>query len=553
MKLHVTTYCQPGTPDHESHDRVAVTRFDDGSVLCVLSDGVGSGRDPARCAERVVKLVSDGFAARPTQWPVQKVLRQLVGQINESLYKEGAFIDEAPSMQATLSVVALVENRVHGLNVGDSPIYRLKRAKLEVLSQTHSRQSRDGNSTLLQAMGMGPDLQPHQFEYPLSTGDIFLLSSDGVANLFGNDETVEVALLTAATARTVVLSALEKSKDSKTDDLSAILISVQELGPGKSTDETPSPFPYPKVGMIVEGYNLTRSLADSGRVWLAENSLDRVVIKFIPQEAETDDSGTIANRFSREIWNASRIVGPEFITAFKPQSGAHYYLMEYIEAPTLSTLLKSRKLTVDEVILLGGFLAIATQKLLSHELIHGDIKPENVLVIGHGTEVKFKLLDLGIACPVFTAAGNSGTATYLAPERFTGSVVTERTELFSIGVTLFEALTQRAPFGSIERFQKPEFGSLSAPRPSKYNVNVPAWLDAVVSKCLAIRPSNRFQHYSELLFAFENPDKAPIDLGFSGPLLETNPLLFYKLGFFLFLAISLLLGVTLILCQHPHQ
>jgi serine/threonine protein kinase len=153
-----------------------------------------------------------------------------------------------------------------------------------------------------------------------------------------------------------------------------------------------------------------------------------------------------------------------------------------------------------------------------------------------------------MAHPVFTAAADSGTASYLAPERFSGAVVTERTEIYAIGVTLFQALTGKFPFGQIERFQKPEFGTVA--RPSKYNPNIPPWLDLVILKCLTVRPANRFQNYSELMFALENPDKVPLDLTLSGPLLETNPLLFYKAGFFLFLATTVLLLFAYILCPH---
>src|SRR5204863_359905 len=79
---------------------------------------------------------------------------------------------------------------------------------------------------------------------------------------------------------------------------------------------------------------------------------------------------------------------------------------------------------------------------------------------------------------LFSVSSRAGTASYLAPERFHGAPLSERTEIFAMGVTLYQALTGRLPYGEIERFQTPTF---TAPRrPSKWNPNIPPWLDAVV-------------------------------------------------------------------------
>jgi serine/threonine protein phosphatase PrpC len=376
VKLHVTTFAQPGKRDSESQDRLGVTHFEDGSVLCVLSDGVGSGRDPGRCAERVVKLVSDSFSARPKKWPIQKVLRQLVDQINESLYKEGAYLDGTASMQATLSIVALVENRMHGLNIGDSPVYLVHDSKMELMSEPHVTKRSEGQRALTQAVGMGPTLRPHEFERGLGIGDVILLASDGVTDLLKTELALESILKQAGTARTVVQSALEKTKDSETDDLSAILINVQALGPAKQMHSVASSFRTPELGEVIEGYTLVKDLSPNGRVWLAESEsgAKRVVIKFIPQEAETDDSGVTAARFAREAWNASRITGPEFVPAWLPSDGSdRYFLMEYVDSPSVAKLIESRRLTLEETVSLGRFLCNAGQSLLSHELLHCDI------------------------------------------------------------------------------------------------------------------------------------------------------------------------------------
>ncbi len=546
MKLHATS-CGIAAPHHPaSEDVFSISPCADGGLLCVLSDGVGAARDPRRCAERVVRLVSDNFSARPRHWSPRRAFERLIDEANSSLYREGAYLDGVPSMQATLAAVCLSENRLSGINIGDSPVLLIRNGTAERLTETHSIRKGDGGDMLTNAMGMGNAVIPHYFERELTEGDIVVITSDGLTHLLG-DEEIGDYVRRFGTAKALVHEASKTSSNPEDlDDLSAIVVEVKEISPpAESAALIGQPLPLLKKGRQIDDFQLLRPMAGNNRVWLAEKGGTRFVLKFIPTEVEGDDSGIVQLRFAREAWNACRIKNSFFVEASLPESGSpYYYVMEYIEAPSLSFLLKSRRLAVDEAIELGKFLARACQWLLRHELIHGDIKSENILTFRTGDGVDYKLLDLGLASPIFTDSGVAGTPSYLAPERFNGAVITERTEIFAIGVTLYEMITGRLPFGAIERFQKPHFHP--ARRPSHWNPNIPPWLDAVVMKCLSLRDEKRFQHYSELLFALEHPASAPTDAFDSEPLLTRNPLLFYKAGFWLLLVLSLFLIIKLI-------
>jgi serine/threonine protein kinase len=548
MKLRSSSYEHPGTPGKPSQDRLAVSRLENEGLLCVLSDGVGTARDPERCAERVVRLVADNFAARPRQWPMQKLFSHLVGQANESLQREGFYLDGTISMQATLAVACLQGNRLFGLNVGDSPILLVRNGATERLSRDHVTKNGDGQECVTQAIGMGPLLEPHYFEKELAPDDTIILTSDGLTKLV-DDESLGRLVNGAATARSIIQKAIRGQKPENLDDLSAIVVRVENLGPElPDSGKIPSaPFPQIAKGRIFEGHLLLNRIAGNDRVWLAKKDDHRYVLKFVPQEAETDDSGTLLARFAREVWNACRLHGEFFVPARKPETGnPHYYIMEYVEAPSLRFLLKTRKLSADETVELGKFLCRAGQFLLRHELVHGDIKPDNILVFRNGDDISFKILDLGLASTVFTEASVSGTPSYLAPERFKGAFLTERTEIFSIGATLYESLAGRPPFGAIERFQVPRHGS--PPRLNKLNPNVPPWLEGVIFKSISVKQDQRYQCYSELLFGLMHPEQTPLFIQ-DGPLLERNPLLFYRTGFWLLVAFSMLL-TYLILCRH---
>ncbi len=549
MKLRSSSYEHPGSPGKASQDRLAVLRLEDDGLLCVLSDGVGTARDPERCAERVVRLVADNFAARPRQWSMQKSFEHLVQQANESLQREGFYLDGTTSMQATLAVACLRDNRLFGLNVGDSPILLVRKGGTERLSRDHVVKNADGQERVTQTIGMGALLQPFYFEKDLSVEDVVVLTSDGLTKL-ADDDSLGRLVNGASTARGMIQEAIKGHKTEELDDLSAIVVRVENLGLQiPDADDPPAAaFPRPAKGRTFEGYVLVNRIARNDRVWLAKKEDRRYVLKFIPQEAETDDSGILAARFAREVWNACRLHGEFFIPARKPESGnPYYYVMDYVEAPSLSFLLKTRKLAAHEAIELGKFLCRAGQFLLRHELVHGDIKPDNLLVFREGDDVSFKMLDLGLASTVFTEASTSGTPSYLAPERFKGAFLSERTEVFSIAATLYEGLAGHSPFGAIERFQVPHHKT--PPRLGKWNPNVPPWLECVIFKGLGLKQERRYQCYSELLFGLTHPEAAPWNIH-EGPLLERNPLLFYRTGFWLLLASTMLLGLyLLLLCQ----
>jgi serine/threonine protein kinase len=264
-------------------------------------------------------------------------------------------------------------------------------------------------------------------------------------------------------------------------------------------------------GDVIDGFALVKPFQHSDRVWLATRDGQRFTLKFAPIEARDNDA--VLTQFVKETWNATRIEAEFFVKAFVPENATkRFYAMEFIEAPSLKMLLGSRRLAVDEAIALGKFLLKAGQYLLQLDLVHGDIKPENILVLSGYDSLQFKLIDLGSATEVFSITSRAGTPSYLAPERFHGAPICERTECFSIGVT---------------------------------------WLESLLLRTVAIEPERSYQNYSEMLFDIEHPSKVEPFHHKDAPLLERNPLLFYKAGFFILLALALYLLLKLIAAGVP--
>jgi serine/threonine protein kinase len=214
--------------------------------------------------------------------------------------------------------------------------------------------------------------------------------------------------------------------------------------------------------------------------------------------------------------------------------------MELVEGMNLSEYVKNRPISVDSAIALAEFLHQAQSHLLHFGLVHGDIKPENIIVYKKEAEagLDFKMVDFGSVVEIFSLNSRAGTPSYLAPERFSGSAINESTEIFSIGITLYWALTKKFPYGEIEPFQTPSFKQ--AKSPIVYNKNIPHWLESIIMRAIAVDSKERYAHYSELIYELKSPEKVKPYFAKDLSFIEREPLLFYKIGFFLLLVTNVL-------------
>jgi serine/threonine protein phosphatase PrpC len=528
MKILSTAHGVAADPKLPSDDAFRVEERDP-SVLAVLADGVGASREGGAAARRAVELFQDYYFARPRAWSARRALREFTHQINHRFYQESIERHGSPEMVCTLSIVAIEGDQAYGVSVGDSPVFLCRGGAITQLTESHSSTEQGMGHVLTRALGLENLVEPFCFETTIQRGDRVLLCSDGVSAVLKPDQLAGL-MARDASARAVVTTVREATAENEAlrDDASAIVLHIQE--PGWRDNEVRTALvvlPVLKPGDAIDEYCLVRPLQEGDRVWLATNSTgSRFVLKFPTLEAAHDEARRDA--FIREMWNATRVQSPDFVPVVPPTPTAlRYYAMEFVEAPTLRELLRAGTLPVEEAMNLARTLLRAGQFLLTRDLAHGDIKPDNLLVVRSAEKVRFLLLDLGSAAVVFSVTSRAGTPSYLAPERFQGGPLSERTEVFAIGVTLYEALTGVYPYGEVERFQTPRF-EVQPKRLTKINPAVPPWLESVILRAIAADPGHRYQNFSEMAFDLEHPGKVVPYHRTDASLLERNPLAFYK-------------------------
>ncbi len=513
-------------------------------VYGIVCDGVGSADAGAEAAQRSVKYITTNLKSKPKSWSIEKSIHYFIESINSILYKESQVEYERSELVTTLAMVVIEGNRLYGANVGDSRIYLLRDGKLIQLSQDHTVEEAGYEGVLSAAIGMQEDIEPYYFENNLQKGDILLLCSDGLYTVLNEEEIVKYLPLGATR---LVKTASKKVDDDLPDDTTAVVIEIQENNDELVTlKEQRLLIPEKlKAGEVIDGYELKKPLIQNERTWLAHKKTKDYVLKFAPVEAKEDEE--ILDLFIKEAWNAKRLKAPFFPKAVIPKNRTRrYYVMSYIEGESLERFLQQgERLSIDDTVLLAQTLLQASSFLLKYDLVHGVIKPDNIMITeDENGKKEFVIIDYGSITEIFSTTSKAGTPSFLSPERFLGESISESSEIFAIGVTLYLALTGKYPYGEIEPFQQPVFKE--AKPPSHFNPNIPDWLDTIVMRSIAIDPEQRYEHFSEIDFELKNPKKIKPYFKKNATIIEKNPVLFYRSAFIVSFILNLMLLILLL-------
>src|SRR5262245_20338207 len=276
------------------------------------------------------------------------------------------------------------------------------------------------------------------------------------------------------------------------------------------------------IGKTVGHYHITAKLGAGGmgEVFLAEDKrLERkAAIKFLPAEMAADPDRR--QRFLNEARAASALNHPHVCVVYdvgETEDGLPFIAMEFVEGQALDALLKHGPLEVGRIADIAVQVADALDAAHSRRIVHRDIKPGNISLNERG---QVKVLDFGLAKRMPTETDQPevtqefqptrhgqvvGTPRYMSPEQVLGKEIDHRSDLFSVGVVLYELATGQRPFtGS-------NFGELvnnivhaQPPAIARLNYNVPPELERITLKCLQKSPDRRYQSARELLVDLRN-------------------------------------------------
>jgi serine/threonine-protein kinase len=233
-----------------------------------------------------------------------------------------------------------------------------------------------------------------------------------------------------------------------------------------------------------------------------------VALKTMRLDVHGLDAQEMVRRFQNEARAAGVLNHPNIVTIYDAgeQDGIFYIAMEFIEGTTLHELLaEKRVLATDEVLQLTRQICRGLDYAHSNSIVHRDIKPANIMITGNGT---VKIMDFGIAKSggqVTNTGQVLGTPNYMAPEQVKGRQLDGRSDLFSLGVILYEMLTGEKPFvGQNVTTIIYKIVNENPITPRDLDVTVHPGLSAIVTKALAKAPDDRYQTGADLVRDLEN-------------------------------------------------
>jgi len=261
-----------------------------------------------------------------------------------------------------------------------------------------------------------------------------------------------------------------------------------------------------KIGMVIgDRYEILEKIGTGGMsdVYKAKDGkLNRhVAVKVLKQEFS--ENANFVSKFRTEAQAAAGMMHPNIVNVYDvgEEDGIYYIVMELVEGITLKKYIeKKARLSIKETISIAIQVSMGIEAAHNNHIIHRDIKPQNIMISKEG---KVKVTDFGIAKAVSSNTITSnvmGSVHYTSPEQARGGFSDEKSDIYSLGITMFEMLTGRVPFNgettvaiAIKHIQEP------MPSPREYVAEIPISVEQIVFKCTQKSPDRRYQNMAELI------------------------------------------------------
>ena len=548
---------------------------DMGSIVAI-ADGVSTGGMGKEAAQTTVTSLVRDYYGTPETWDTTVALDRIIGAQNTWL--AGINRRRHPILGLTTLTALVLRGQSYTLaHVGDSRCYLLRAGTTIQLTQDHVVNHPDFRHQLLRSVGAQDHVVVDYLQGDLQVGDVFMLLTDGVHGKVRERQLDNFAELPNAqeASQSLVDSALASGS---ADNLTAVVVRVLGLLDATLQDVNriaqmlPIP-PRLRAGDVMDGLSVTALVADNGiNVLYQVRDLESQTLYALKtlNPARAHDAQERA-MLAHEAWLAKRMqsgaAGDHLVRLHEHlPSGrgrtAFYLLYEWHSGETLQQMLARRqKFSPSQVVSLALQGLKALGRLHRQSVIHRDIKPAN---LHQGDDGVLRLLDLGVALsgrePAAMRQLHAGTPSYVNPEQwgYNGKVTSAggnsgkvdgnaqelpdaQSDLFAMGVTLYQLLTGKLPYGEVLPYQVGRYYRDPTPL-SRHNPEVPIWLDHVVQKAVARDKRLRFETAEEFLLALERGASRPLTAPSATPLIRRDPTALWKM----MLGISVLFNLLLV-------
>ena len=526
-------------------------------ISVAIADGISSSNVSQIASEASVSSFLSDYYSTSDAWSVKASAQKVLSATNSWLYSQTRNspdrFNKDKGYICTFSALIIKSRTAHIFHCGDTRIYRLSGKTLEPLTTDHQHTISSETSYLTRALGIHNSVEMDYITFPVNEGEIFVLSSDGVHDHLSNQELASRILEQSDNLNELSESISQQAINAGShDNVTLQIVRIDQL-PEPRVDEVhqqleslPLP-PALQPRSDFDGYRVLREIYISSRshVYLAEDldTSEQVVIK--TPSTELKDDALYLENFLMEDWIAKRINNPHVLKAIPATRKRNflYIVTEFIEGQNLAQWMRDNpKPKVEVVRNIIEQIAKGIQAFHRQEMIHQDIRPNNIMIDSSGT---VKIIDFGstkvagLSDIQPTNDGIVGTMQYSAPEYFVQDTITAKADIYSIGVMAYEMLSGQLPYGinvcnatTTKAQQKLHYHSLTEQLSA-----VPEWVDDAVKKAVSINPLKRYYETSEFVYDLRHPNKTFIRKS-RLPLINRNPFAFWQgLSFLLILII----------------
>ena len=539
-------------------------------IAVVLADGISSSNVSHVASESAVKSLLTDYYCTPESWSVKTSVQRVLAATNSWLHSQTRrsqySYDKDKGYVCTLSAIVIKSATAHVFHVGDSRIYRVAGNSLEQLTEDHRLVMSSEQSYLSRALGINPEIEIDYRALQIEKGDIFLLATDGAYEHVGaRFAALAIRDNPADLDAAAKLIGEEAFRQGSTDNITVQIVRVDEVPDGAANEvlEYPAELPEPpllEARAMFDGYRIVRELRASYRshIYLAVDSETDALVSLKIPSIDLRDNFSYRRRLMMEEWVARRVDSPHVLKT-SPRSRKRNYLyaaMEFIDGQTLTQwMIDNPKPQIETVRGIVEQIAKGLRAFHRKEMLHQDLRPDNVMIDRTGT---VKIIDFGSTkiagvdelAPVANA-DILGTVQYTAPEYFRGEGGTPRSDLFSLGVITYQMLTGNLPYGAqiarartASQLRKLRYDSTPAVKGE-----IPTWIDGALRRAVHPDPTKRHASLSEYIFDLRHPNAKYLNAS-AMPLIERNPLLFWKFSTFVLGCIIVVLLAILNSARH---
>ncbi len=513
-------------------------------IACAIADGMGSCANAQEASEHCVKSFLNDYFSTPETWTVKTSGAKVLTAINNWLLSNGNK-DHANGMVTTFSAIVFKSTTAHIFHIGDSRIYRFRNGDLELLTTDHRVWISDEKNYLSRAMGIDSHLDIDYKTLAIEENDVFLMTTDGIHDYLADQQLKEHLKADSAIevkADRIVKHALDLKSH---DNVTCQIVKIENL-PSQDANEiynelTRLPFPpHLGPGMTMDGYEILEEVhaSTTSQLYKVRDVESNELFMMKTPSVNFSDDPAYIERFYMEEWAGKRIQSDAVLKIIEQtrQRNFLYFIMEYIDGITLKQWSgENPSPDFERVIDIINKIIKGLRVFHRLEMLHRDLKPENIMITNHGV---VKIIDFGsvkiagiqeISTPV-ERIELLGTKNYTAPEYLLGMEGSNRSDIYSLGVLVYNLLTGHLPYGD-KMSRDLNWRTLNKIKyePSfKHNPMIPMWMDGAIHKAVKKDQRLRYDTFSEFLFDLTHPKES--FMGHSAPLLERNPTLFWKIA-----------------------